>query len=170
MISVTLILVGFFIASYPGEYSDWKPWSRGLQNLDFLFPENSNLPKRFTSLGLLLAMTGIILNNSVKAFLCTWPIQFLGRHSFAIYLTHGTTLRTVLIWMLYGFGGRWDPNNVDENGIPLRIPRPGVGAFCFWVPCWLVVVYSIAWLWTFYVDSWCERVGQWIMKKTFKHT
>ncbi|MCJ1446580.1 MAG: hypothetical protein MMC23_007085 [Stictis urceolatum] len=154
------------------DHADWSTWSNAIDQLRFFFPIGTYLPKRFTALGLDMTVLGLLLSSTARDWLCSWPLQFLGKYSFAVYLTHGTILKTVLIWMIYGTSGQpWDEHRKDEKGEnldPIPLPRCGKAGFVFWVPVWVVLVYCVAWLWTNYVDAWCEKVSQWLLRKTLE--
>ncbi|MCV5073210.1 hypothetical protein OFB51_24735, partial [Escherichia coli] len=58
----------------------------------------------------------IFLSPSLQNLLSHRLLLWLGHHSFAVYLTHGTILRTLGMWIVYGISGQpWvDPGrNAD---------------------------------------------------------
>jgi hypothetical protein len=167
--SVFLMVIGLTVCSYPADHADWQRWSLAIEErLTFLLPLDVHMPKRFTAIGLECFVFGVVLNHTARSFLTSAPLQFLGKYSFAVYLTHGTTLKSVLVWMIYGISGQpWKKtiNDKGEEQDPPWLPRCSVAGFVFWVPVWLALVYAVAWVWMRYVDSWCERFSQRVMKR-----
>jgi peptidoglycan/LPS O-acetylase OafA/YrhL len=155
IVSFSLIIGGLYVASYPYEHPEWVGWSRSLGQLQhLLFPRDSHLPKRFTAVGIDMLVLGIHLSSSVKGFLSNKYCLWLGKNSFAVYLVHGTLLRTLLIWMIYGV------RTLPESDLALGhyLPRAGKLTFAVALPFWFAVVYGVAHLWTVHVDSLCAAV------------
>lgn len=163
-VALCLVSAGLFIASYPGEHPEWSTWSNYMYEMSqYIFPPEVNIGKRYTALGVDMIILAIYISPSTKEFLSNRLLLWLGKQSFAVYLVHGTLLRVVLVWMLYGISGQPWEETVDENGnvippawLPLR--PPWVVAIS--IPCWLVLVYICATLWTNYVDPFCARMTQ----------
>ncbi|KAF2460077.1 acyltransferase [Lineolata rhizophorae] len=172
IISPLLVAAGLYFASYPNANPEWRPWSNGLLSLSrAVFPPNVNVPKRYTALGVDLVILGLFLSPTAKEHLASAPFLYLGRHSFAVYLIHGTLLRTVLVWMLYGVSGQPWELTTDDAGteVPVAyLPRVGSLAMAACVLLWLGVVYACAHAWTTYVDAWCARVTQRLEAWTFE--
>ncbi|PGH06382.1 transcription initiation factor TFIID subunit 11 [Blastomyces parvus] len=158
----TVALVGLFFASFPGERPEFAPWSRFLLSIGrAIFPNNVNLGKRFSALGLDLIILAIYLSPTTKSILSKRLFLFLGRNSFAVYLCHGTLLRVALTWMIYGISGQpWEPttNEAGEVVNPPWLPRGGPLVFAVAIPVWFCIVYVVAHLWTTHVDSFCARL------------
>ena len=169
-LSIPLILLGWYLISYPDAQPEWSPWSLSLYKLaPYLFPsEVPNISKRYTALGVDLVAFGIQACHPAKSVLSNTFFLWLGRNSFAVYLIHGTLLRTVLAWMLYGITGKpFDPTPVNtlhhddgtEEIQPEWLHRKAHGLLFFLViGVWLCVVYLCAQIWTTHVDAWCGRV------------
>ncbi|EZG18142.1 hypothetical protein A7C99_4580 [Trichophyton rubrum] len=159
------IALGLWSASYPEHDVDRCGWSNILlESSKYMFPPNVNLGKRFTALGVDLIILGIFLSPSIKNVLSNSFFLWFGRNSFAVYLTHGTLLKTVLTYMVYGniTGEPWvvTKNENGEDVLPPWFTRGSPGVFAICIPIWLVIVYTIAHFWTTYVDSFCARVTQ----------
>lgn len=160
-------MAGLYIASYPDREWYWAAWSRGLDDLGLvIFPRGVNFAKRFSALGMDMVAFAIQLNAPAKTVLSNRFFLWLGRNSFAVYLLHGTLLRTVLAWMLYGISGQpWQPpktfqnkNGDDEQTPAVWIPRRAHGiALIAVIAVWFCIVYYCAHLWTTYVDAWCGK-------------
>lgn len=163
-VSAPLAIMGLFIASYPGEHPQWSTWSEYMRiAATYIFPPGVNVGRRYSAVGMDMIIFAIYISPSTKEFLANRMLLWFGKQSFAVYLVHGTLLRVVLVWMLYGISGQpWDTSIVDTEGnpIPPYIPiRPGwVQAICF--PLWIILVYICASLWTRYVDPFCARLTQ----------
>lgn len=168
-LSLIPILTGLYVASFPtiALAAPWCKWSEELLQLgDMIFPANVDMSKRFASLGVMLVAYGILNNALLKDTLSNPFFLWLGRNSFAVYLIHGTLLRSVLAWLLYGItGGPWVPT-VDEAGVeipPPFLPRRFAGLeFLLVTAFWLGIVYVCAHLWTTYVDAACARLTSWL--------
>ncbi|RAL01962.1 acyltransferase family protein [Aspergillus ibericus CBS 121593] len=171
LILTFLLPLGLYVASYPGENPTWSPWSEQLFTLaTYIFPPEVNIGKRYTAIGVDLIIAAIYLSPTAQRFLSSGPLLWLGKQSFAVYLVHGTLLRTVLCWMLYGTisGEPW-VETVDDTGAVILPPwLPVKGGWSWgWIIVWIGIVYAVAMLWTGYVDPWCARVTAWIEKKVF---
>ncbi|KAF2757389.1 hypothetical protein EJ05DRAFT_476655 [Pseudovirgaria hyperparasitica] len=168
LVSPALIFLGLYVASYPDGLPDrvaTQPWSAQLQYFaTYIFPEGEDLSvqKRYTALGVDLVCIGIWLSPHIKEWLSCRFLMYLGRSSFAVYLIHGTLMRTVLMWMIYGVSGQpWELMTNQETGeeYPKDYLHPyGPWVFYFAIPVWIGLVYVCAHMWTEYVDSWCDRV------------
>ncbi|OJJ48491.1 hypothetical protein ASPZODRAFT_14626 [Penicilliopsis zonata CBS 506.65] len=164
LISIPLAILGLLIASYPGEHPEWSEWSNEMwRRSSYLFPPNVNVGKRYTAIGIDMVICAIYLSPSAKDILSNRLFLWFGKQSFAVYLVHGTLLRTVLVWMLYGITGQpWEEVTDAEGTIvpPPYIPiRPAWVVFTC-IPVWIVIVYICATLWTGYVDPFCASLTQ----------
>ena len=179
--ALSLLGSGLLICSYPGEHPEWATWShRMFKSAKYIFPPNVNIAKRYSALGVDLVIFAIYISPSTKTFLSSHFLLWLGKQSFAVYLIHGTLLRTVLCWMLYGITGQpWTGDIVDGNGKPILddkgeplhphwipIRRPLVVAIS--IPVWIVMVYFCASLWTRYVDPFCARLTLKLERRVFR--
>jgi hypothetical protein len=173
VVAAILACSGLFIASYPGEHPEWAPWSNYMFKLaQYIFPPESNIGKRYSIVGIDLIILAIYVSPSTKDLLSARPLLWLGKQSFAVYLLHGTLLRTVLCWMLYGITGQpWEGEIVDEKGQPIYdeegeplhphwIPMRPPWVVAISIPIWIGLLYLCAWLWTAYIDPLCARVTQ----------
>ena len=164
---VSMIWLGLYFASFPVLWmsAQWVPWSRGLLTFGwYIFPLEIDSSKRFTSLGVQLITLGLQICPSAQHFLSRDLFLRFGKYSFAVYLIHGTLLKTVLAWALYGITGQpWQPT-IGEDGQeipPPWLPRRFMGfSYIVVVALWLPIVYYCAYLWTTYVDGWCAHITQ----------
>ncbi|KAE8441761.1 hypothetical protein EG329_004319 [Mollisiaceae sp. DMI_Dod_QoI] len=161
IISPLLLLTGLLLASYPETKPEWTPWSSTMLQLSaYIFPPNHpDTPRFYTGLGLVFLSSSIHLSPFLKSLLSNKYLLWAGKNSFAVYLLHGTLLRTILVWMLYGFVAPKDI--VQEDGTVVEGKHLELGNHLWWYFCvgvWFVVQYYAAHLWTSYVDPLCARV------------
>jgi len=148
------------------------PWSNFMLKLShYIFPPNHpDTPRFYTGLGLTFLALGIHFSDLIKVLLSNKYLLWLGKNSFAVYLLHGTLLRTVLVWMEYGFVRPADIVNNDgtiTEGKHLELG--GRLRFWFWIPVWFALQYYLANLWTCFVDPFCARVTEKLEKYTFEN-
>lgn len=181
IVSSLLFVSGLLICSYPGEHPEWSTWSNYmLQAAHYIFPPDVNIGKRYSAIGVDLIIFAIYISPSTKDFLANRLLLWLGKQSFAVYLVHGTLLRTVLCWMLYGITGQpWEGEPVDGNGQPL-LDENGNPLHPHWIPIrppwvvgisipiWICIVYACATAWTTYVDPFCAKMAQKLEKLMFQ--
>ena len=170
--SIPVIILGFYFVSYPDASPEWSSWSNNLYNLSqYIFPADTHTAKRFTALGIDVAAFGIQACHPLKELLSNRFFLWLGRNSFAVYLIHGTLLRTVLAWMLYGITGTpWNPETNPETGEVIYhwLPRRAHGIPFFLVlAVWFCIVYFLAHFWTTYVDHWCGQITKTLEERVF---
>lgn len=160
IIQSVLILLGLFVGSYPEGNIHWAAWSRGIDKFRFLFPSDHDGPKRWSSVAWHLIALGFWLSPTLQTIFSNKVFMWLGRNSFAVYLTHGTLLRVVLVRFIYGFStAAFSVENPDsEEPINHWIERSQ--SWFVWgvaIPLWFGLLYTVAHLWTTYVDSWCAK-------------
>ncbi|KAF4337246.1 hard surface induced 3 [Fusarium beomiforme] len=152
------VFTGLFIASYPEsgiERATWSRWQDWI--LSGILPKDSEFPQFASAFGFNLLTIGGALIPEYRTLLSHPILLWLGRYSFAVYLLHGTLLRWLLCWMVYGPGL---PSNVqiEEPGELLaKATYPGNPRLLVCLPFWLTVLYGSAALWTRYVDTRAER-------------
>lgn len=168
--SPILIFLGLLLASYPEYKPEWMPWSTFMGHMSlYIFPKDNETPRFYSGIGLVFIALGIHFSNPVKNFLSNPWLLWFGKNSFAVYLLHGPLIRTLLVWMLFGFHTPADIIKEDgtiEPGPPLKIC--GRARWYFWLPIWFVILYTLANAWTKYVDPWCARLTQRLEKYVFE--
>ncbi len=184
VVSPLLILTGLWIGSYPQEHEDWSSWSLWLHNTfvnpdapngergSLIVPDGTNPQRRFSSLAVQLCALAIFISPVLREALANKRLQWLGRHSFAVYLIHGTILRTVGVWIIYGISGEpWQPAGIREDGEPEEqqwlAPRGRAHVYAS-VIVFIILTYSAAWAWMRYIDSACARATAWLERKVFE--
>lgn len=181
IVASILLSIGLFICGYPGKHPEWSTWSNYmLEAAHYIFPPDVNIGKRYSALGVDLIIFAIYISPSTKEFLANRVLLWLGKQSFAVYLVHGTLLRTVLCWMLYGISGQpYEDGPLDGNGNPLLddkgepipphyIPLRAPWVVAISIPAWIVLVYCCATLWTTYVDPFCAKMTSKLEKVMFE--
>lgn len=94
---VTALIMGLFLAGYPRDGN--------IKTIGYMWSKNvwpySAYRRRFwIAIGSILIVGPMAFMPSVQAIFLTRPIRYLGRISFALYLTHGLGNRTVGKWLL----------------------------------------------------------------------
>ncbi|KAJ5099609.1 hypothetical protein N7532_006610 [Penicillium argentinense] len=170
MISIPLTIFGLLVASYPGEHPEWASWSDIMfKASEYIFPPDVNIGKRYSALGLDMMILAIYVSPSTKEFLSNRLLLWLGKQSFAVYLVHGTLLRVVLVWMLYGISGQpWEGGEAatEDDREWLHLRPPWVVSIC--IPIWIGIVYACAAVWTAYVDTFCASMTQKLERAVFE--
>ncbi|KAG9505046.1 hypothetical protein J7337_002012 [Fusarium musae] len=152
------VAVGLFIASFPEGRIELAPWSHWQnQILSAIVPKDSEFPKFASSFGFCLLTIGGVLLPGYADILSHRVLVWLGKRSFAVYLLHGTLLRWLLTWMVYG-------NSLSPT---LQVQQPEVASpkleyagntwLLFCLPPWLGLLYGLAEIWTTYIDTAAER-------------
>ncbi|KAF2842919.1 hypothetical protein M501DRAFT_1053710 [Patellaria atrata CBS 101060] len=172
ILSPALLFIGLYLASFPDGRFHWVRWSADLERLGHaIFPRDVSLQKRFTGLGCHFIMSGIFLSPTLRDILSNRLFLWLGRNSFAVYLTHGTLLRVVLAWMIYGISGQpWVETKNEKGEVvpPTPLPRVGHLGFVIALSIWFPLVYTVGHMWTTYVDSWCAKITHKLERLTFE--
>jgi len=169
-----LILLGWYVACFPGEHWEWAAWSVQLKQIgDYIIPHDAaNLPKRFTAIGWDLMVTGIWLSPTLQNIFSNKLFMWLGRNSFAVYLTHGTVLKVGLARLIYGWStASYSIEYPQGQKKPIEHFIPRSTNWLVWaiaIPTFLVVEYTIAHLWTTYVDSQCAKATKWLEDAMFE--
>ena len=174
-LSATLIVFGLYLASFPKYWMSARllPWSNTMLWIgEYIFPADVDYARRFSALGVQLTTLGLQLWPRAQEVLANRVFLALGRYSFAVYLIHGTLLRSILVWAEYGITGQPWEITIDQDGLeilPPWLPRRFHGLpFILMVVLWLCCVYYCAYLWTTYIDSWCARFTQRLESKCFE--
>lgn len=153
------IIIGLVFASYPEDHADWIGWSERIRSfLDYVLPPGADYATFASAFGLEFISLGILFSPAIKDILSHRYFLWLGKNSFAVYILHGTFVRTVLTWLLYGIS--LPVETVGENGelIPGDpITKGGVLGEIFVLPMFFVGLYAVAHYWTIYVEAWCAK-------------
>ncbi|GAB1319981.1 Acyltransferase 3 [Madurella fahalii] len=183
VVAPILLLIGGYVGSYPQEHEDWAPWSSRLHQFllnpdeegqnrgSFLVPKGAGVHRRTSAFFIMCTAISISISPLLQKLLSHRLLIWLGHHSFAVYLVHGTILRTVGIWIVYGITGEpWTPAGVNEDGSkqeqewlhPKSWSHKFVGVLVF-----VGLTYTAAWAWMKWVDTACARATQWLEDRVF---
>jgi len=157
-----LMMLGLYLASFPEgspEQVSVMAWSCQLYTLSFwIFPEGNETPRFYSGIGLELISLGIHFSPTAKNLLSNKYFLWFGKNSFAVYLIHGTLLRSVLVWMMEGITIPPEIQNEEGQMVPGRLSMPGRSRYYFMLGLWFVMLYAVANAWTKYVDPFCARL------------
>lgn len=182
-----LITIGLLIGSYPQEHEDWSPWSLWLHDTfvnrtpttgashstsrgSFLVPEGTEPTRRLTSVGIQLCAVAVFLSPGLREALGHRVLLWLGHHSFAVYLVHGTIMRTVGIWIAYGLRPeveRRHHRDGPHEEFPFTHVRSRASVYAA-VVIFVLLSYAAAWAWMRWVDTACARATRWLEAKVFE--
>lgn len=185
IVAPALLLIGGWVGSYPQEHEDWAEWSQNLHNWllnpeglegsenlgSLLVPKGSNIHRRTSAFFIYTVAISIFVSPPIQRLLSHRYFLWFGRHSFAVYLVHGTLLRTVGVWVVYGISGQpWVKAETNEDGSPQ--PQEWVhpksrSHKMLAVMVFTGVTYLAAWAWMKWVDTACARATQWLENRVF---
>jgi len=167
-----LIILGLYVGSFPEGNIGWAGWSRQLDRLNpYLFPSHTDPTKRWSAIAWHMIVVGFWLSPTLQSMFSNKLFMWLGRNSFAVYLTHGLLLRTVLVRFIYGWTGASFSKEEVKDGEPIFHWVPKSQNWLVWmiaIPLWYVILYTVAHLWTTHVDSWCAKATKWLETNMFE--
>jgi peptidoglycan/LPS O-acetylase OafA/YrhL len=184
VVAPILLLIGGWVGSYPQEHEDWSEWSQTLHNHlvnpdpeggdplgSMLVPSGSNVHRRTSAFFIYCTAISIFISPAIQKLLSHRLLLWLGHHSFAVYLVHGTLLRTVAIWVVYGITGQpWEKAGKNEDGseqVQEWIKPKSRSHKLLSVIIFTTLTYIAAWAWMKWVDTACARATQWLENKVF---
>ncbi|KAL2181141.1 acyltransferase 3 [Thermothelomyces heterothallicus CBS 202.75] len=182
VLSPLIFLIGGYVGSYPAEHEDWAPWSLRLnhfltnpvgdhRNGSFIVPNGTDILRRTSSFFIMCTAVSLFLSPALQKLLSHRLLIWLGHHSFAVYLVHGTILRTVGIWIVYGISGEpFVPGGKNEDGSnrdPIYVKPKGRTHKMVAIVVFTTLTYIAAWAWMKWVDTTCARATQWLEEKVF---
>lgn len=184
-VAPALIIGGLYLGSYPPEHADWMPWSQQLFQIlvnpdpedptvrlgTVFVPTGTKAGTRLTTVGVQFCAIAIFLSPVLRDALSHPWLTWLGHHSFAVYLVHGTILRTAGMWIVYGMNtDAWRPAGQNQDGSQRPeqfLVSKGRGHVQVAIIVFTALTYTAAWAWMKYVDQACARVTQWLENLVF---
>ena len=169
------MFIGLWLASYPEANVTWTSWSTDLQYLgQYVCRFGQDLPRFFTGIGMDFICLAIFLAPQLKDGLSSKYLLWLGKHSFAVYLLHGTLIRSVMAWVMFGISTPGFHEEEKDGKIEM-VGNPRLKSLekwnLFWVvPPFFVLLYTCAHYWTAYVDPYCAKITFKFEKWAFKET
>ncbi|KAH8804496.1 acyltransferase 3 [Xylogone sp. PMI_703] len=185
VIAPIVLLTGLYLGSYPHEHYEWSPWSDSMHQYfvvnpdpitheprgSLLVPHETSPLRRMSSIAVQLSAISIFLSPSFREVLSSRWLIWLGSHSFAVYLVHGTILRTVGMWIAYGTSiEAFVPGHHEKDGTWIDhtyLQRKSGSHVIAAVVVFVMLTYIAAWAWMKYVDTACAQATQWLEKKVF---
>jgi len=134
----------------------------------YIFPSGASIPHYFTAFGLQFVVIAIHFSSLARTILSNNFFLWLGKHSYSVYLIHGTLIRTVGTWMFFGYTLP-EETVLDDGSIDLG-PQLQICTQIKWyirMPFFWVLLYACAMSWTRWVDPLCARITEWMIKKAF---
>jgi len=162
IISYLLIFLGLFFCGCPERDYEWTSWSSALYHIGWrIFPREVSYQNDYwSSIGAQILIFGIICTPGVQRILCHPVFVWLGSISLPVYLLHGPLMRSLLIWMLFGWG------KAGEDG---AMHGPPTWLICVCIPIFFIMLFAISHLWNIYVEPWCAWVtnksAEWMLRK-----
>lgn len=161
---------GMYIASYPEMHPDRATWSKHLQYIaSWILPEGYDTARFYSAWGLEFIVLAIHYSPRAKDILANQTFLWLGKNSFAVYLLHGTLIRTLLAWAIFGVTMPLDQAHEDGTITPgPNLKAKGPWTKAFWFPVFFVLLYAVSHVWTTRVDPKCAEWSRAIEKYTWK--
>jgi peptidoglycan/LPS O-acetylase OafA/YrhL len=168
IISPFVALFGLVLMSYPNSNPSTAPWSASMMTFGRAHFGNHELERVYGSAGGVLLIAAIIISPYARSVLSKQPLKWLGKVSFAIYLVHGTVMRTVFAWALWLGSKKQDVDvsvsHSDEGGWEIyqtanRYLIPGATR-CFVATCVLLLATLLAsHLWSSKIEPFCAKTS-----------
>lgn len=176
-----LIIFGLLIGSYPQEHEEYSDWSHWLHEAfvakigdqedeptgSLLVPGGTDPQRRFTSAAVQLCTVAVFLSPVLRDALSHPCLLWLGQQSFAVYLVHGTILRSIGIWVAYGLWPEQFVIQKDESLQQYTHVRSKVWIYAS-VVLFIALSYISAWAWMRWVDTACATATRWSEHMVFR--
>lgn len=125
------------------------------------------LERMYGSIGGILLVACIVISPHARWALSQKPFKWLGKVSFAIYLIHGTFMRTVFAWVLFlgsekqQFQKKVNTGNAWETDVfeaVWKYPVPGFFRCCIATVALLACTLVASQLWNMKVEPICGKL------------
>lgn len=167
LLSPPVAIFALVLMSYPNSSPSAAPWSAFLEQFGKAHFGQPALERMYGSIGGILLVACIIISPHARWALSQKPLKWLGKVSFAIYLLHGTFMRTVFAWFLFfgsekqQFQKQVSSGNPGENDIFEAVWKyPVPGAFRCFVATVALLASTLAasQLWNMKVEPFCAKL------------
>ena len=144
--------------SYTQHAPKLQPWSRVLHSFGTKYlpgDAEDSLDRTYGGIGGALLLASIIISPHARFALSRKPLKWLGKVSFAIYLIHGTVLRTVFSWTLFFGQDLQEFVEQDQYGFShseWKYVVPGAPYCVFATAFSLVIILFASHMWTIKVE------------------
>lgn len=121
--------LGLYLCSFPDSFAEQAHWSRQLINVGYrIFPVGGLLGRWWPGVGAQILCFSILYSPPMRRALSSKYLQWIGGLSYATYLIHGTLMRTVMTWLIFGpnamFGVTLKDVGVTDPQQAHLIPQP----------------------------------------------
>lgn len=168
-VSPFVAVFALVLMSYPSENPSAAPWSASMEVFGRTHFGDVHLDRIFGSIGGVLLLASIMISPHARFCLSTKPFRWLGKVSFAIYLVHGTILRSVFAWVMF-FGSELVEIQEMVNQSPIypsealvsywRYPMPGAFRRVLATVIALVTILLASHLWATKVEPLCGTIAE----------
>lgn len=133
LVAPPLTLLSLMLMSYTNHNQEGRPWSAALHAFGSQYlPKDGEggLDRIYGTIGGSLLVISIIFSPHARLMLSQKALKWIGKVSFAIYLLHGTMLRTVFAWTLSVGQAKKEFVETVNDGLTISAERyPVPGAF-----------------------------------------
>jgi peptidoglycan/LPS O-acetylase OafA/YrhL len=167
VLSPPLAIFALVLMSYPSSMPSVAPWSAFLEQFGTNHFGNWALDRMYGSIGAILLAAAILISPHARMLLSLRPFKWLGKISFAIYLLHGTFMRTIFAWVLFvGSEKQEFQEKIDLPGWDIeqfqavwKYPVPGFFRCCVATIALLASTLSASHLWNMKIEPICARLS-----------
>ena len=178
------MIIGLFLGCYPERRAETAVWSYQLRRIgEQIFPVGTELHRALPTVGGILVIVGILTCQPMQKVLSSSVLTWLGKISFALYLIHGTLLKSSLFALIWLFGyeekvigsmhrALVDVDKENEVGIiryplDMKIALPTRMELLCILPLWWISTLCICQLWVLFVEPRCSELLDWVENKIF---
>jgi peptidoglycan/LPS O-acetylase OafA/YrhL len=166
-LSPPIAIFALVLMSYPSEHPEGSPWSASLQSFALTTFGDLNIERLYGTIGGLFLLFSIIISPHARHLLSRPPLRWLGKVSFAIYLLHGTILRSLFAWLLH-FGTQMEEYQEFESKgdgwagevlvSHMRYPVPSFFRCCVATTVSMAAILATSHLWSEKVEPVCAAL------------
>lgn len=165
-ISPPIAIFALVLMSHPGDNPEAAPWSASLQHFGEITFGDYSIHRLYGTIGGVLLLASIIISPHARHALSRPPLRWLGKISFAIYLLHGTILRSLFAWMLFCGSEMQEFQDMEQpSGWPegflvphMRYPLPSTLRCVVATVVSLAAILFVSHLWNLKIEPWCASL------------